>query len=93
MNEKELRNLMAGGLNSVPQDNNLSITDFANSGFQLHIHDGPGGTGHLKTYGGDYHPLSSNQSAMGELYARNLGIGKPLDNSVDLYGMLKKINY
>ena len=59
----------------------------------MHIHDGPGGTGHLKTYNNGYQNLSSNQAAMGELYARNLGIGKPLPNNVDLYDMLKKINY
>ena len=73
--------------------NELKIINFPNSNFQLHIHDGPGGTGHIKTYDGGYQNLSSNQAAMGELYARNMGIGKPLDNNVDLYGMLKKINY
>ena len=73
--------------------NELKITNFPNSSFQLHIHDAPGGPTHIRTYDRDRIPMNNSDAAMGELYARNMGIGQPLPSNVDLYGMLKKINY
>ena len=57
---------------------NLIIRDFPISGFQLHLHEGEGGTGHLKTYDGDKIPLSSYDAAMADLFAGKLDIKKIL---------------
>lgn len=44
----------------------LTIRDFPASGFQLHIHEGAGGTAHLKTYKGEHLLLSSYDAAMAD---------------------------
>lgn len=43
---------------------NLVIRDLPASGLQLHIHEGHGGTSHLKTYKGDYININSYDAAM-----------------------------
>ena len=44
----------------------LTIRDFPASGFQMHIHEGDGGTSHLKTYNGEKILMSSYDAAMAD---------------------------
>ncbi len=50
-----------------PPKPNLTIRDFPVSGVQLHIHEGPGGTAHLKTKKNEYFNLNSYDAAMADL--------------------------
>jgi len=52
----------------------LTIRDFPASGFQLHIHEGEGGTIHIKTYDGKYFNISSYDAAIADLLADRLKI-------------------
>jgi hypothetical protein len=52
---------------SFGPNNPLTIRDFPSSGVQLHIHDGPGGTAHFKTYDRkDTIPINSYDAAMAD---------------------------
>lgn len=58
----------------------LTIRDFPSSGFQLKIHEGPGGTAHITKYGTNkiISELNSYDAAMADLLADNLDIRKIL---------------
>lgn len=73
-----------GGIfNVADRISRLTIRDFPSSGFQLHIHEGEGGTAHLKTYKGEYINLSSYDAAMADLLVGQIGI------SIDISGLKK----
>jgi len=56
---------------------NLTIRDFPASGFQLHIHEGDGGSASLVSYDRKFrHNLKSDTAAEIDLYLENLGRGK-----------------
>ena len=50
----------------------ITIRDFPACGIQLHIHEGPGGISHFKTYNEEYIEISSEAAALGDLLADNL---------------------
>jgi len=57
----------------------LTIRDFPASGFQLHIHEGAGGSANIKPYGSKKGiPISSYDAAMADLLADKLDIAKYL---------------
>jgi len=51
----------------------LTIRDFPESGFQLHIHEGPGGSANIKAYGESKgQPISSYDAAIADLFVHKL---------------------
>jgi hypothetical protein len=70
----------------------LTIRDFPDSGFQLHIHEGPGGSANIKGYGEKKgHPISSYDAAMSDILADNLGI-KRISHEPSVEERIKTIN-
>lgn len=56
----------------------LVIRSFPASGFQLHIHEQPGGIAHIKYPDGTYTEMNSYEAAMADLLADALKIKKDL---------------
>jgi len=64
------------GSSGRSEEPKLTIRDFPASGFQLHIHEGEGGTAHIKTYDGRYANISSYEAAIADLLADKLKLLK-----------------
>ena len=66
----------------IPLYGNLTIRDFPASGFQLHIHEGAGGSAHILDYArSERYPISSYDAAMADVFADNSAIKKILEKS------------
>ena len=63
-------------LGSTHQRSKLTIRNFPASGVQLHIHEGPDGTAHLKTHKNEYINVNSYDAAMMDYRMDKLNLPK-----------------